>query len=76
MEKSISYIADLIDDEVLDALGVKARSLRLARERNAFPSSWYLVLKPVCDRNGVDCPLTAFTFKNPSHNTPQAGDTK
>ena len=65
---SIAEILPLIDASVLGDLDVKERSLRLVRERGVFPSSWYTILKSVCDAEGVECPVSMFNFKSPSPN--------
>ena len=63
MRKHIHQIADLIDDDTRAVLGVKPRSVRLARERACFPASWYAVIRQLCEKHDVDCPLCLFTFK-------------
>ncbi len=67
MNKSaIIEITDALDaDEVCERLGVKPRSLRLARERGVFPASWYPIMRDVCAASGIDCPICAFNWKAP-----------
>lgn len=59
----IIKISELIDDSTLRRLRVKPRSVRLARERAAFPASWFVVIKEIAEENGLACPHNLFTFK-------------
>lgn len=64
MQAPVFTILNAIDLEALKAdLGVKDRSIRLARERRVFPASWYPAVRARCDAAGVDCPLDAFNWK-------------
>lgn len=56
---------------ICDALGRKNIAVRLGRTVAAvsnaatdgvFPSSWYLIIKQMCEEEGVDCPDAAFAF--------------
>ena len=65
MNKSaVKEITDALhSNEVCEALGVKERSVRAARQAGVFPSSWYVQIKSMCDAVGIDCPESAFSFK-------------
>lgn len=74
MDKShIFKMADALTDEDLSILGVKERSVRLARERGMFPASWYPQVRVACDRAKIACPFAAFNFKSPSPVTTDEG---
>jgi len=47
------------------ALGVGETAISnvLSRGRR-FPASWYGPLKELCDREGVECPISAFNWKS------------
>lgn len=59
--------------ELSNALGQRAISERLPKVgqtavsnavvRGAFPSSWYLAVRALCDERGIECPDGAFNFK-------------
>lgn len=51
--------------EICELFGVKVRSIRLARENGVFPASWYVGMKSLCEKHGVDCPEYLFNFKPP-----------
>lgn len=70
MDKTyVLKMADALTADDLTTLGVKERSVRLARERGVFPASWYPQVKAACERLGLECPLGAFNFKTPSLNS-------
>lgn len=58
-------------EEAERRLGVGRRSLRLAREREVFPASWYPQIRDFCEERGLNCPMDAFNWKSPSENTGQ-----
>lgn len=61
------HIADQIGQrQIATALGVGTTAVSNAVVRGSFPTSWFLVVKRLCDERGVDCPETAFNFKLPS----------
>ena len=49
---------------IREALGIGETAISnvLSRGRR-FPASWYGPLKDLCDREGVDCPISAFNWK-------------
>ena len=55
--------AVLSPDAMCDALGVGKHAVRYARFTGTFPGNWYGTLLPMCDAAGIDCPLSAFTWK-------------
>ena len=44
-------------------IGVGATAVNNAVNRGAFPASWYLVVKEMCDEAGIGCPPEVFGFK-------------
>lgn len=70
---SVKKIIDAIGEKaILSRVGVKHRSLRLARERGVFPASWYPHLKDLCATAKVECEMNAFNWKTPN-NAPTLG---
>lgn len=45
--------------------GVKDRSIRLAREREVFPASWYIGMKELCAKYGAAFSDDLFNMKAP-----------
>lgn len=46
------------------ALGVGETAISNVLSRGGrFPASWYGPLKELCDREGVDCPISAFNWR-------------
>lgn len=78
MEKShaVEILDQIRADDLKHALGVKDRSLRLVRERDVFPASWYPVVKSLCAEGGIECRLEAFNFKSPSVCSTDAASSK
>lgn len=61
---SVAKILDAVPHDIIcDRVSVKPRSLRLARERGAFPASWYSVMRRLCLEYGIECPEGLFKFK-------------
>ncbi|WP_109464387.1 helix-turn-helix domain-containing protein [Albibacillus kandeliae] len=50
--------------ELADRLGVGKASITNALREGAFPASWYMEVKALCDASGLDCPLEAFNFRS------------
>ena len=48
---------------ICDRFGVKDRSIRLARERGFFPSSWYLGMKELCAKHKAGFSDDLFNWK-------------
>ena len=72
---AVIKITDNLDAEnVCKRLGVKPRSLRLARERGVFPASWYRQLVAECDAAGIECPENAFNWKTPVKTAPASSE--
>ena len=64
---AVLQIIENVPAEVICArLNVKDRSIRLARERGVFPSSWFPIMAKICAEHGQECPLEAFNWKSPS----------
>jgi hypothetical protein len=60
----VSNICENIGRDVLaGAIGVSRQSISNAISANAFPASWFLVIKTLCAAKGVRCPLRLFKFK-------------
>lgn len=60
----VKEITDAIGNELPDALDVKPRSVRAAREFGVFPASWFNVVEHLCEENGIECPRDAFNFRD------------
>jgi len=46
-------------------LGLCPSSIRAARQKRAFPASWFKIIKAECDRLGIECPMSLFSFREP-----------
>ena len=67
MKNTVHTITDALGSATICArLGVKPRSVRLARTEGRFPSSWYAEMAAMCGDAGIDCPLDAFNWKSPA----------
>jgi len=60
-----TIVATLTADAMCAALGVGRHAVRYARFTGTFPGNWYGTLLPMCMAAGIECPLTAFTWKTP-----------
>lgn len=75
-----SILADAVGRKnMADALGVGLTAVSNAVVRGWFPSSWFLAVKALADRRGIDCPPDLFKMKpgaSPSVDcpTPVQGD--
>jgi len=49
--------------EIADACGVTIHSVRACIAKEAFPASWYDVVRAMCVRASVECTLDMFSFK-------------
>jgi hypothetical protein len=57
-------IIDALTPERLEAeLGFTQRAIRHAKSSGLFSGLWYPELKKLCEKEGVECPLTAFYWK-------------
>ncbi len=72
---SISEICDTIGRKRLaQALGVGRTQVSNAAVADVFPARWYAVVKALCDAEGIECPLTLFSFiAAPEGEAPVAG---
>lgn len=62
----VSHIADSLGRKALAAAcGVTRTAVDAAVHRKRFPASWYLVVKGMCDRRGIECPASAFKMVSP-----------
>lgn len=50
---------------IADAMSVRVTAVSNAVVDNRFPSKWYLVIKSLCDAQGMDCPVSLFSFEKP-----------
>lgn len=50
--------------EIADAVGVGLTAVSNAVVRGEFPSSWYLAVKSVADRQGRQCPPDLFKMRS------------
>jgi hypothetical protein len=74
MRTAVHTITDTVGSDAICArLGVKPRSVRLARTEGRFPASWYAEISAMCDEAGVDCPLDAFNWKCTAADADQRG---
>lgn len=49
--------------EIADACGVTIHSVRACIAKEAFPASWYDVVRAMCALAHVECTLDMFSFK-------------
>jgi hypothetical protein len=62
--KEVFIICEAIGRDVLaSAIGVTRQSISNAISDNAFPASWFLVVKKLCAARKIRCPLRLFKFK-------------
>ena len=64
MENSKALIKTIGAPNIKAALGVTDGSIRKAR-REGIPALWFAVMDQMCADMGIDCPKSAFNFKNP-----------
>lgn len=58
------YIADAIGrGNIAEALNVGATAVSNAVVRGAFPPSWFLIVRDMAERQGIDCPPALFGMK-------------
>ena len=61
----IQHIAKFLGQKrIADALDVHATAVNNAVTRGAFPTSWFFVVKELCDEAGIECPRGLFKFKS------------
>lgn len=65
-----AIVAIIGPQAICDALGVGGHSVRHALFVGKFPSNWYLGILMLCEAAGIDCPLTAFTWKAAAPSVP------
>lgn len=56
-------IANLGAGVIASELGFTERNLRHARTTGKFAGGWYSEIKALCERHGVFCPMSAFSWK-------------
>ena len=50
--------------QIREALGIGETAISNVLSRGGrLPASWYGPLKELCDREGVDCPISAFNWR-------------
>lgn len=64
MENSKALIKAIGAANIKAALGVKDGSIVKAR-REGIPALWFDVMDQMCADMGIECPRSAFNFKNP-----------
>lgn len=58
-----SEICDRIGRKKLaERLGVGRTAISNAAVDGRFPAKWFMVIKTLCDEEGVECPLLLFNF--------------
>lgn len=63
-KKNVNQIIEAIgQDAIVSALGVSTHSVRHAKFAGSMPANWYVSVKDLCDAQGIDCPVSAFNFK-------------
>ena len=66
--KPASKIIEQLGDDVFIAeLGFTKRNLRHVRTTGRFAAGRYRDVKAICDAHGVQCPLSAFNWKEPDN---------
>ena len=64
---NVSQIADVIGrKEIADTVSVGPTAVSNAIARGAFPASWYLSIKVLCEARGVNCETAWFAMVRPS----------
>lgn len=67
LTKAKQLLADLDDERgrrVADIVGVQRRSV-IVKSLTQFPASWFVAIERLCEERGIECPIEAFTFKDP-----------
>ena len=63
-KRSVHQIISVLGSEAIEmALDVSSHSVRAAKTKGEFPSSWYRELKALCDEIGIPCPMNAFYWR-------------
>ena len=63
-KETVKTITDTLGSAAIQArLGVTEFSIIHARREGSFTASWYAPLKDMCDRAGIDCPISVFNWK-------------
>ncbi|WP_212525876.1 hypothetical protein [Actibacterium sp. MT2.3-13A] len=64
MSKSDTHqIIDAIGVDALTEIGLSERNIRHAKSSGQFAAQWYERIKFLCDEQGIECPLSSFSFK-------------
>lgn len=72
MENAARKILTALDREKIARLcGVKPRSIRTAM-KNGIPSSWFPIIRQLCEEAEIDCPEAAFNWKQPVEDAGEA----
>lgn len=64
-QKPALHIVESLTPEALQAAGMSERLIRHARSTGTFAASWYRIVRSLCQRAQIDCPLDAFNWKAP-----------
>lgn len=71
-ELTAIQILDMLGrDAIAESVGVGKPAVNKAAQRNIIPALWYARVRAMCEKVGVTCPLSAFSWKNPP---PFSGD--
>ncbi|PVZ45158.1 hypothetical protein DD556_17935 [Phaeobacter sp. JL2872] len=64
---NVTQIADAIGrKEIADTVSVRPTAVSNAIARGAFPASWYLSIKVLCEARGLKCETAWFAMVQPS----------
>jgi hypothetical protein len=64
--QTVDKIAEKLGRKRLaELVGVGKAAVTNATTEGTFPASWYVIVSGECDRLGIECPKSAFSFKSP-----------
>jgi hypothetical protein len=65
-KKQVHHIvATLGWENIASRVEVGWHMIRRSKSAGLFPAGWYNVLKDMCDKAGIPCPLVLFSWKVP-----------
>lgn len=60
---TVSTICDTLGRRAIaDRVGVGLTTVSNAATSNCFPAKWYILIKAMCDEEGIECPMYLFSF--------------
>jgi hypothetical protein len=62
MNHARAIIEAIGPDDIAAELGLTEFSIRAAKRDDLFPARWYGPLKGLCEKRGVECPISAFRW--------------